>query len=593
MSRPDEAPLVSCIMPTADRPQFVRRAVEWFRRQTWSHRELVVVDAGRVPIAGLLPDDLSITYLRAPMGTRVGTMRNSACDRARGELIAHWDDDDWFAPTRLERQVAAVRHSGKAMCGITSPYYFDLTSGRAWRYVGRHVGRPWLTMLMYRRALWRRHRFSTTPVGSDTRFVWSVPRREQLEMAALDAAALMVCSIHGDNVSPKNTDGPSWQSVPVDEVRRVVGDDWRSFAGPTVAPTSSVGGAPWVVVITACDRPDWLEALLGDLARAADGSPIDVRVYDDGSEADMSGPRGRVEARGWRWHRAECRHGKPEYWRLMGKAIADLRDVSPDAFVALLPDDVRVCERFFTRATEAWAAIDDPMKMALTVLADAWREGQPSWTGVTPQRRGAVWRTQWIDGAFVAPRALFEALDFEVLPVSAGRWRRDPQLSSGVGRQLSLRLAEAGHALYCVHESLVDHRIGPSRMTPSTPDDRHRTLRFVDRTSWTVVVHTYDRVGPLSRLLDDLERAPERLDVRVYDDATPSDVTALRRRVEVAGWQWHRAPRRYGKRGFWRWVSEAWVGCAICHPIACSSVCPTTFVCVTNSSGARESTGKR
>ena len=38
----------------------------------------------------------------------LGAKLNLACDYARGEIIAHWDDDDWYAPRRLSTQVEAL-----------------------------------------------------------------------------------------------------------------------------------------------------------------------------------------------------------------------------------------------------------------------------------------------------------------------------------------------------------------------------------------------------------------------------------------------------------------------------------------------------
>jgi hypothetical protein len=61
-----------------------------------------------------LPDDPRIRYIAtgAPLRS-IGAMRNEACQLARGEIVAHWDDDDWYGPQRLTRQVEGIR-SGEA-----------------------------------------------------------------------------------------------------------------------------------------------------------------------------------------------------------------------------------------------------------------------------------------------------------------------------------------------------------------------------------------------------------------------------------------------------------------------------------------------
>src|SRR5256885_2939751 len=70
-----------------------------------------------------------------------------------------------------------------------------------------------------------------------------------------------------------------------------------------------------------------------------------------------------------------------------------------------------------------------------------------------------------------------------------------------------------------------------------------------------VVVLTYARPDSLALLLDDLEREVPAggLDVRVYDDATPSPDPALAARIRRLGWHYHRAPVNHGKQEWWRW----------------------------------------
>src|SRR5262245_31513629 len=104
-----DLPLVSCIMPTRDRRGLVPQAVACFLAQDYPHRELVVVDDGAAPIADLLPCDPRVRYFAVsgpPAST--GAKRNLACGWAKGELVAHWDDDDWCAPWRLSYQIGAL-----------------------------------------------------------------------------------------------------------------------------------------------------------------------------------------------------------------------------------------------------------------------------------------------------------------------------------------------------------------------------------------------------------------------------------------------------------------------------------------------------
>lgn len=92
---------LSCIMPTSDRRALVPQSIRNFLRQDYPNRELIIVDDGTDPIADLIPEDPRISYVRLPERQTIGAKRNLACERAKGKIIAHWDDDNWIADWRL------------------------------------------------------------------------------------------------------------------------------------------------------------------------------------------------------------------------------------------------------------------------------------------------------------------------------------------------------------------------------------------------------------------------------------------------------------------------------------------------------------
>lgn len=53
-------PLVSCIMPTADRQKYIPFAVDYFLSQDYQNAELVIIDDGLEPILPLLPNNHKI-----------------------------------------------------------------------------------------------------------------------------------------------------------------------------------------------------------------------------------------------------------------------------------------------------------------------------------------------------------------------------------------------------------------------------------------------------------------------------------------------------------------------------------------------------
>lgn len=222
-SADEPGPLVSCIMPTADRPGFVAQAAGYFLRQSYPHRELIVVDDGAEPVAELLPEDSRIRYLRPSGRRRIGAKRNLACEEARGDVIVHWDDDDWSGPDRLAVQVAALGQGRADVCGLDRVLFYDPHQRRSWRYTYRASG-SWVygATLCYRKSFWRRHPFPDVQIGEDNRFVRRcVPER----LAPHDDDGFFVALVHTGNTSAKRVRGSCWRETPLHQVERRLADD--------------------------------------------------------------------------------------------------------------------------------------------------------------------------------------------------------------------------------------------------------------------------------------------------------------------------------------------------------------------------------
>lgn len=94
------APLISCMCVTRGRPEFVERAQANFEKQTYPNKELVFVTENVGTLDHVI--GCSKNYLHAAEHIPVGTQRNACLELCRGEYVAVWDDDDFFAPDRLE-----------------------------------------------------------------------------------------------------------------------------------------------------------------------------------------------------------------------------------------------------------------------------------------------------------------------------------------------------------------------------------------------------------------------------------------------------------------------------------------------------------
>jgi len=218
-------PLVSCIMPTHNRRAFVPRAVQQFLAQDYAHRELIIVEDGSTDIvADLIPPDPRIRYVRYERRMTLGAKRNAACELARGELIAHWDDDDWMAPWRLSYQVQALReHPDVDVCGLARVLFYDPAERRAFEYVTPRDGPRWVAggTFCYRRTAWQARRFADIDRGEDTRFVRALPSDRILP---LPDHRFYVATIHPGSTSARRIRPPRWQPREVEAVERLMAD---------------------------------------------------------------------------------------------------------------------------------------------------------------------------------------------------------------------------------------------------------------------------------------------------------------------------------------------------------------------------------
>jgi glycosyltransferase involved in cell wall biosynthesis len=233
-------PLVSCIMPTANRAPLVARAIAYFLRQDYHRRELLILDDGDDAVDALVPADPRIRYVRLAARLPLGEKRNRGCELARGAVIAHWDDDDWYAPTRLSEQVRHLRRAGADVCGPGRLLCFDPARALAWRY--QHAA-PWVagSGLCYRRAAWRDTPFAGIDVGEDTRFVYDRPAGGVL---VLRDERLLAGLVHPANTSPKRTSGPGWRQRPLAEIRALLGADYRLYESPARPAQATTPSAP-------------------------------------------------------------------------------------------------------------------------------------------------------------------------------------------------------------------------------------------------------------------------------------------------------------------------------------------------------------
>jgi len=152
-------PLVSCIMPTYNRRAFLPQAIQSFLQQDYPNRELIIVDDGSDGIQDLVPPAANIQCVQARRRMSIGAKRNLACQQARGEFIAHWDDDDWYSPDRLRYQMVPLVTGTADITGLENKFVLELPAGEFWTNDARLHKRMFVEnvhggTLVYRKNIW-------------------------------------------------------------------------------------------------------------------------------------------------------------------------------------------------------------------------------------------------------------------------------------------------------------------------------------------------------------------------------------------------------------------------------------------------------
>lgn len=121
--------MISVIMLTYNRENFISRAIESILAQSYTDFEFIIVDNGSSDRSGAIADeyaakDSRIRVIHRDRGN-IGSGRNTGLDAARGEYIAFIDDDDWTEPDFLEflYNLLVEYNADVSICGAADKIY--------------------------------------------------------------------------------------------------------------------------------------------------------------------------------------------------------------------------------------------------------------------------------------------------------------------------------------------------------------------------------------------------------------------------------------------------------------------------------------
>jgi glycosyltransferase involved in cell wall biosynthesis len=227
---------VSVVCPTYGRPERHAALYECFRRQTHPDLELLVLDDSPRPsrtLRAVADTDPRVTYRHVGRRASIGAKRNALARAARGEVLAHFDDDDAYAPGYVAAMVALLGDADLAK--LSAWEALREADGSRWRWDTRSLsevhwcvdGRGGTRRLdgfrddppggaadfldatlwgygfsyVYRRAAWLRRAFSDMDHGEDYEWVRAQRRLGAAMVHAPDARGLVVHALHPASTS--------------------------------------------------------------------------------------------------------------------------------------------------------------------------------------------------------------------------------------------------------------------------------------------------------------------------------------------------------------------------------------------------------
>lgn len=106
-----DSPTISVVLPTHNRANTLRRAIDSVLSQTFEDLELIVIDDASDDHTKQVVDGLTdprLRYLHHHVNRGAPAARNTGIDAARGTYVAFQDSDDFWQPDKLAKQMAVV-----------------------------------------------------------------------------------------------------------------------------------------------------------------------------------------------------------------------------------------------------------------------------------------------------------------------------------------------------------------------------------------------------------------------------------------------------------------------------------------------------
>jgi len=158
----EKLPKISCCLCTYDRFELCHRSIQCFLSQIYNNKELVIVCEGpaKHQIAEYVKDMDNVKFFPLDKQCTLGEVRNYSIEKATGDIVVQWDDDDLSTASRLAAQLAILLKTGSFACFLSEQlhYYWDTKElfWEKWNYKGldRYDWIPG-TIMMYKNDIYK------------------------------------------------------------------------------------------------------------------------------------------------------------------------------------------------------------------------------------------------------------------------------------------------------------------------------------------------------------------------------------------------------------------------------------------------------
>jgi hypothetical protein len=126
---------ISIITPTCERGRHLQGAYQLIQQQTCTDWEWLIYDTSLHPSHF---SDPRVIYIHDQESLSIGQKRNRLKQKATGEIIVHFDDDDYYAPTYLE--MVAQRLEKVSFFTIHSWFSYDVKTAQFYYWDTTQLG---------------------------------------------------------------------------------------------------------------------------------------------------------------------------------------------------------------------------------------------------------------------------------------------------------------------------------------------------------------------------------------------------------------------------------------------------------------------